>query len=802
MARRNPLTARLLAGASLALIGAMMAGSALAAESSAQNTGAGAEGTEVESVIVTAERAPGAKYAPVKASLDQVQPESIVSHNFIEQITPETGNISTVIFIAPSVSGISGNGGGIGNYFSTTMRGFSDGEYNVTFDGIAFGDTNNPTHHPNDYFPTSTIGAAVVDRGPGAAGDLGQANYGGAIHYFSPAVSDHFGVVQKLTYGSFNTFAGVTTINTGEIPQLGGGKLWINLDERASDTELSHSGGDTYNQTAKFVLPLTNKLTFTAFVEHAWSRYNFPDSGGPGETVAQIDAYGKDFQLTNIPGDEHWYKWNYERKQTFFNYVDLKYQATQNITVEDEPYQYFYSNKTYSTDDNSGLIAYYAPGGQLVGTAGNLTSNIGTSQAAIDNAAKINGATNPNAGKQNANDIYGYFKRNDYNVYGNVLRFTDELPFGVLKVGGLVEGSNTYRQKAFYDFDNNTPVYLYTFGAGPNTGQLTNYKLEENSSWVQEQVFVDFNWTPTSALTISPGFKYVNFQRTVAGAVEAYPNKTIGPAYGTNTYNSPLYFFTTNYKIFPFWSVYGQFATSFLIPQLAELEVPGVTLQSLKPQTTNNYQAGTVFSRGPITADVDGYVIDSFNTNMPCEITDPATNEVQQASCNIGNVRYSGVEGEAAYTLPFGLTFFANGSINDAKQSAQAKNAATGASATPAQEVAGVPKWTDAAGILFAHGPWHASLSYKQVGDQAVYTSKTDHRYVVPSYDTWNASAAYDFKNFEIKVQAFNLLDKRALINYAPTKSYSGGLYSPSDSGGFYTFQSGRELQLTLVAKY
>ena len=71
------------------------------------------------------------------------------------------------------------------------MRGFQDGKYNITYDGIAFGDTNNPTHHAADYFPTSTIGAVVVDRGPGAAGDLGQANYGGAIHFFSPDGQRH-----------------------------------------------------------------------------------------------------------------------------------------------------------------------------------------------------------------------------------------------------------------------------------------------------------------------------------------------------------------------------------------------------------------------------------------------------------------------------------------------------------------------------------------------------------------------------------------------------------------------------------
>ena len=34
---------------------------------------------------------------------------------------------------------------------------------------IAFGDANDTTHHPAAFFPSSTIGAAVVDRGAASA---------------------------------------------------------------------------------------------------------------------------------------------------------------------------------------------------------------------------------------------------------------------------------------------------------------------------------------------------------------------------------------------------------------------------------------------------------------------------------------------------------------------------------------------------------------------------------------------------------------------------------------------------------
>jgi len=735
-------------------------------------TSAGAEGATVETVIVTAERQIGAKAAPTKASLDQTQPESIISHEFIEAVTPDVGNISTVVFIAPSISGISGNAGGIGNYFSTTMRGFPDGFYNVTYDGIAFGDTNNPTHHPNDYFPVSEIGAAVVDRGPGAAGDLGQANYGGAIHYFSPTISDTPSALQKFTYGSFNTFDSVTTLQSGDIRQLDGAKFWADFDERSSDTELSDSGGYALNQAIKFVLPVNSKLTVSGYFTHAWSRYNFPDSDGPGEDLPQIQAYGKNFQLDNIPTDEHYVGFNYERKQTFFTYLDAKYQINEQLSIEDQPYYYSYSNKTNAAADTTGLINQ------------------------VPNTSKVK------APLTSTTDILGYLKRNDYHVYGDIARVAYQFPFGQLRVGALVEGSDTYRQKAYYDFTTGQPDLEYTVAKNPALTAPTNYKTREDSNWHQEQVFIDFDWKPLPGLTVSPGFKYVNFTRTISALDDAVA-VGVGPIEGTNTYTSPLYFLTTNYKVTSYISVYGQYATSFLIPQLSELDVPGVTLQHLQPETTTNYQTGVVYSRGAVTWDADLYLIDARNTNVACQIPDPQGG-FEAASCNAGRVHYSGFEGQGAWLLPIpaGLTVFVNGSINNARQLAQPANVAAGIAGNPAQPLATVPDFTAAGGLLYRHGPWQASITYKEVGNQYVAGGLGGAQIKLPTYNTINGDIAYTFlQRYAIKLQVFNLLDKRALINYVPEGNETT-LYNPKATTSFYTFQSGREIDGTISVKF
>jgi iron complex outermembrane receptor protein len=726
-----------------------------------QGASAGAEGTEVGNVIVTAERGAAAATAPTKASLDQVQPESIISHNFIERATPETGGWTTVVLIAPSVSGITSNGGGIGDYNVVQMRGFHDGQFNVTYDGIAFGDTNDPTHHGADYFPSSTIGAAVVDRGPGAAGDLGQQNYGGAIHFFSPEVSNALGIVQKATYGSFDTVAGVTTLNSGTQALLGGGKLLLNFDERTSSGELSLSGGAQYNQMAKFVLPIGDKFVLTLFGAHEWTRFNFEDSSGPGETWQQVQLYGKNFSMTNIPTDEHYTGYNYERKQTDFEYADLKYQILPSLSVEDQAYTYYYSNKTLSTNDLTGLVG------------GPNTSP-------------------PMAAGANPNDIGGYTKLNQYRVEGNIVRINQDWSFGALKIGGLVESSDTMRFNEFLDFTKGQiPDNKFTPPKFPFT---SNAKLLESSNWLQGQIFADFNWRPTDSLTISPGIKYVDFTRNVNAAHENVGGGSKNQALvASNNFSSPVYFLTANYKIRSDWSIYGQYATSFLIPSLSALYVTGASLQSLKPEKTENYQAGTVYTRGNITVDADVYRIKASNLYLACNIPNPTPgnpNGTTAGFCNLGSAQYSGFEGEGAYAFNFGLTLFVNGSLNSSKQ--------LGAQA---EEIPNSPEWTAAVGAIYAHGPWQGDLTYKQVGSYVNYNtvSGAQHTFRLPAYDTLSGSLGYDFGHFLVKFQGFNLLDKRTITSFTPSGS-STNLYA--FDGSIYTFQAGRELSVTVIAKF
>src|SRR5437588_848206 len=83
---------------------------------------------------------------------------SVLSGEFIRNYTSPVADYSQVIQMAPGTFSVSPNGVGLGDT-KTFFRGFKDGQYNMTFDGIPFHDTNDPTHHSWAFFPAQTIGS-------------------------------------------------------------------------------------------------------------------------------------------------------------------------------------------------------------------------------------------------------------------------------------------------------------------------------------------------------------------------------------------------------------------------------------------------------------------------------------------------------------------------------------------------------------------------------------------------------------------------------------------------------------------
>ncbi|MEG3125018.1 TonB-dependent receptor [Sphingomonas sp. GB1N7] len=711
-------------------------------------TGGIAEGSDI---VVTATR-PN-EIAPVTASLNTTQPQSVISRSFIEDSLPATADFNQIALISPSVSN-TGNANGAGlSESKAQIRGFQDGEYNVTYDGVPFGDTNDPTHHSNTFFPSNTIETLVVDRGPGNASQLGQATFGGNMNLFSRATREDASVEAKTTYGSFNTYLLRGLIQSGAIEKLGGAEIVLSGQHVKSDGARTYSPFKSNNIFGKIMIPIGPDARLTLLATYNENTFNQPDNDGA--TQSQIAQYGKYFSLNNDPTSQTYYGYNHTHKTTDFELVKFEANLSPNATFENRAYTYSYDNETLSGND----VTLFA-----------------TATAAQIAAANVVTLT---PGAKAVTGVPGYTKTNKYRMFGDIAKARIDFGFGAITAGAWLEWSNTYRQQRDVDLVTGGRNYIEKTVVNPVNQVATpqDIKFDQKSHTNHTEEFVELELRPIDGLKITPGFKHVDFNRRI----DAQYNQTTRYAQQlSNTYTANLPFATVNYVVTPQVSVYAQYARGFLAPPLSVLYVANPGLSTVQPERSTNYQAGAVYHGHNLSLDADVYKIDFTNKFASVVSTVPGEGTV---FFNQGAVQYKGVEGQATYALPMGFAVFANGSRNYAK---------TDNPGVIRQQVAKAPEWTAAGGILYKHGPIRFSLIDKWVGKQffiapagstVVGNSYDNPVYQSRGYNSAILSARYDIGPVRIGVEVNNLLDSKRVANI------SAGKTAPFDQ---YFYQVGR----------
>jgi len=669
-----------------------------------------------------AERGTAAAIAPTQANLSATEPQSVISRAFIENSTPPTGNFNTILSIAPSISSMPAtNGPGLSDQ-KMTLRGFQDGEYNVTFDGIPFGDTNGPTHHSTAYFPASVIGGLVIERGPGNASNIGYSTYGGSVNIVSKAPSEEQFTRVYGTFGRWNTALEGVAFESGRLSN--DATVQLNLQHMSSDGYLSEAGQVNKNLTIKFQKPLGSSFVLTAFMSVADVKTYTPDNSS-GPNAAQVAALGKNFSLNNDPTSQAYKNFNFQSKQTNMEYLRLQGAVGDGWEIDNNAYTYSYINNTIAGQDPS----QYMPGGDLSKTFTDLLKKKHT---------LANG------------DVPGYYKLNEYIVFGDVFRSTRKFDAGLLRMGFWYEGSTTERHNLEADLTQG--VQLAGASTAYPTGVVTSSNFDrQDSHWNQVQPFVEFEWAVAPGLTITPGYKTMSYRMGLRSALN---QKALVPQDYGYTYHANLPFLTVNQRLGEQDSLYAQYARGLQVPFLG---VGSATATPPAPQQTTNYQAGWVHKSESLTLGGDVYFI-SMN-NMQLNTGTPANPNY----VNVGGVTYKGIEAEATYVLGHGFAVYANYSVNSANY--LASNAAAG---QPTGQVPNAPNMTSAAGVLYSLNSWDASLLFKRIGQQL----NTKLGGQLPSIDNVDLNVAYTFehlgvswvKSARLQFSTFNLTNQQRLV--------------------------------------
>lgn len=779
----------------------------VAANSSSASAG------EVETVVITG-TAFNPDTAPAKASLETTEPQTIISKSYIQDSVAATGTYTTILAIAPSMTGTDLNGPGLSDGgVKNTLRGLPDGSFGINFDGIPFGDTNGPSHHSELYFPASVLGNIVVDRGPGNAGNMGPSTYGGSVNLFSETLTSDRHLRVEGTGGSFGTSEGDFNIQSGDFDVLGiNNRAMVNFQDTNTGGYLTLNSSGAQNYLVKTQTDLAPGWTLTAFADYNGLFQQLEDNAGT--TPAQLVAYGKNFALQNTNPNEGTYAaYNHVHKKTDMDYLRLQGDLGHGIKLDNTAYTYAYVNKTLST------VSIFQTAADIA--KGVTENNVGS--PTVSTGSVVKGVNFPN-------DVPGYTKQNAYRNWGDIMRLSDDYDFGWLtgqvRTGVWWEHSSSQRARSDYDA---TQCNASGAGCDPwhtqfyansrlNTGQKTigsvqipgntnYYEYYEHSGWDQYQPFVEVDLHPfTDDLTITPGFKYVWWNHYVNAPAEQ-KSKPVVAVNQQFTTTQDLPFATVNYKIQPSWSVYFEYAKGIYIPDISAFEQKVPTAVFPKAETTTNYQVGTVYYADNWTFDGDFYYIGVNNnyTSGACTVSGPFAGTLGETCfVNTGSATYKGIEAEGTYAFDGmlqGLSLFGNGSLMSSKsQGLWIKQA---------------PMWTAASGLFFKRDEWSLSVIDKLVGQQYSDAANTTF-YKLGAYNQMDFKGSYSFENYEFSLGLFNLLNSRSLaavtINDAtPGAGNVTGMPAATGVNDYthrlnsldgYSYQASRSFQVSVKAQF
>jgi iron complex outermembrane recepter protein len=518
-----------------------------------------------EQVTVSGAIPAAAVTAPSQSSLTARSAQSVIGQDFIDKFTSPVADYTQVLQASPGTFSYAPNGVGLGDS-KTYFRGFSDGYYTMTFDGIPFEDTNSPTHHSWAFFPSQFTGGAVVDRSPGTAATLGPANYGGSMGLLSRKTTDTRAVDATVSTGSFNTRLFDAQFSSGKFGPGGKSGLLFDLHQMSSDGYLTLNHQKRVAFDAKYQYNVSDRTTLTFFAAGIDLHSNTPDQ--KGATRAQIAQFGDNYLLSTDPAAPNYYKFMFYHVPTDFEYVGFKTDLGHGWSVDNKAYTYRYYNAQNFNDPTKGI----------------------TATSATD-------------------------KLNSYRRIGNIVPVTQMSSYGVLKTGLWSEYSWSDR---------------YQIPSDPRTWQnaaLPNFHEQFGTTILQP--YAEYQFTVTQNLKITPGIKKTYYKhnftqfadngKTVGNLNGAVSVNHVG------SYGSWLPSFDIHYLARPNMSVYAQYGKGDTIPLTSTFDVKNAAVTTLpEPTRTKSYQVGQVLKSEHATLDADLYYI-RFENDYSSFVNDDGT---------------------------------------------------------------------------------------------------------------------------------------------------------------------------------
>ncbi len=685
------------------------------------------------------------QFAPSRPDLNQIEPTSTVGAETLRKIIVPTENYNDVVRLTPSAIDIAPNGPGLQQDFGQSIRGLQYTQFSVLYDGIPIpGFPINFAPQPGIYFTNQNLGWVTVHRGPGQASAIGAATFGGYVDLQSPALSNTPTATAYGTAGSYGTHLGGLLGDTGGIALLDGGRVRVNLEQLESGGAGSGTSTERRNGFIKYEQPIGSNTVLTALVNLDNTKTRTPY----GATLANIQAFGPGYAINNDPTSQSFSRYNHDNYHTDFEYVGIKSDLGNGLVIDDKVYTTSYYQNSFHGADVGGQ------GPNLAGTyfIGGVTP------------ADLSG------------DVPALFSKYYFRNTGNLLRISQDTPYGQARVGLWAEHelftTNTFAADATRSF--------LPYTALPGSIFVNNYRSNLDTL----QPYAEFAWKALPKVTVTAGLKYSFVTRTLKGDA----GLTGAPQDVHQSYSTPLPAIDVNWRVTDWASVFAQAARGYQTPSLNLFSTTQLT--SVTPSTTNSFQVGGVIDRDNFSLGTDLYYIQYENFINSRTVGGFTT------FFNQGGAVYKGIEVEGTVKLKRGVALYANGSLNYSGYT------------TNGNALAQTPRYTAAIGPIYDQGDvfregdnLFASLFTKFVGPQ--YGQDTSapgqgNSFPIKSYRQVDLAGGYTFPfnghNLQLRGNLYNLFDNRSIIGFA------GQTVGPPSEPLFFT-NSGRSFFFSLAAK-
>ncbi len=700
--------------------------------------------------------------SPSVAPLNSSQPTSVVTKHTIDTLLTATQSWADIARLTPSVNNINPNGPGLMETTGPTIRGFQNGQYNVTYDGIPIGDSNDFTQHSTSFFTNSEIGEEVIDRGPGTGETVGDATFGGTVSIRTINPAPTATATANGSYGSYATSDAGLRLDTGAITAANGTTAVFNGEHIQSNGALQNATQQRSKFFGKVAIPVSSNTTVTLLADYNQLYQNPP----LGASDMNMGIYGTNYAYNNDPNSQGYYRYNNDHITTDMEYADILSNLGNDFHYDGKIYTYAYYHHDLNGDDPSttGVIP-----NEVVLTPG------GPSQPGVP----------------------GETFENDYRSVGTIQRLEKDFAWGDIKTGLWFDHQVNTRFVQEVSLTNGNAVNYSPASAngcdgtvGSNcTEQLPGYdnalgtivRLQHNQLYTF-QPYGQVDWQPIEALTLTAGVKWAYFRRALDAQVQQSTEQVTGY---TKNWQKLLPSVEAKYAFTPNFSGYLQGAEGFLAPNLNTFYTQAISVQSVQPESTINFQGGVAYQDAHWALGGDLYTIhfQNFINSKDESINLNGSPITAKVFYNDGGVIYRGVEGEAAYAFGNGVSLFGNAGYNEAFQTAGQVT------------IAGAPQGTANFGLIYNANGIYGSIVDQWTGGEYSGNTGIGNEANSPAggkspggwynpYNLVNLTAAYTFNHdrpgkipLQVKLNLYNVTNQKQIIFDNGTDAANNLLY-------------------------